>query len=100
MKAYELLILNKSLLQMMGDASLDVGDVKYIPVYQEYVRLSKEGHKKTYIMQYLSDEYNIAERTIYRIIDKFSFSSSRIMFSTFVTNNYVIWLNYTLTRTL
>lgn len=72
MKAYELLILNKSLLQMMGDASLDVGDVKYIPVYQEYVRLSKEGHKKTYIMQYLSDEYNIAERTIYRIIDKFS----------------------------
>ena len=61
MKAYELLILNKSLLQMMGDASLDVGDVKYIPVYQEYVRLSKEGHKKTYIMQYLSDEYNIAE---------------------------------------
>lgn len=46
MKAYELLILNKSLLQMMGDASLDVGDVKYIPVYQEYVRLSKEGHKK------------------------------------------------------
>lgn len=32
MKAYELLILNKSLLQMMGDASLDVGDVKYIPV--------------------------------------------------------------------
>ena len=34
MKAYELLILNKSLLQMMGDASLDVGDVKYIPVYQ------------------------------------------------------------------
>ena len=65
MKAYELLILNKSLLQMMGDASLDVGDVKYIPV-------SKEGHKKTYIMQYLSDEYNIAERTIYRIIDKFS----------------------------
>ena len=72
MKAYELLILNKSLLQMMGDASLDVGDVKYIPVYQEYLRLSKEGHKKTYIMQYLSDEYNIAERTIYRIIDKFS----------------------------
>ena len=56
----------------MDGVSLDVGDVKYIPVYQDYVRLSQEGHKKTYIMQYLSDEYNIAERTIYRIIDKFS----------------------------
>lgn len=31
---------------MMGDASLDVGDVKYIPVYQEYVRLSRRGIKR------------------------------------------------------
>lgn len=72
MNAYELLMLNKNVLQIMEDASLDVGDVKYLPVYKEYVRLSQEGHKKTYIMQYLSDEYNIVERTIYRIIDKFS----------------------------
>ncbi|MCD8093946.1 MAG: hypothetical protein LUF01_14425 [Bacteroides sp.] len=72
MNAYELLMLNKNVLQIMEDASLDVGDVKYLPVYKEYVRLSQEGHKKTYIMQYLSDEYNIAGRTIYRIIDKFS----------------------------
>ena len=72
MNAYELLILNRNILQAMDGVSLDVGDVEYIPVYQDYVRLSQEGHKKTYIMQYLSDEYNIAERTIYRIIDKFS----------------------------
>lgn len=72
MNAYELLILNRNILQVMDGVSLDVGDVKYIPVYKDYVRLSQEGHKKTYIMQYLSDEYNIAERTIYRIIDKFS----------------------------
>ena len=72
MNAYELLILNRNILQVMDGVSLDVGDVKYILVYQDYVRLSQEGHKKTYIMQYLSDEYNIAERTIYRIIDKFS----------------------------
>ena len=72
MNAYELLILNRNILQAMDGVSLDVGDVKYIHVYQDYVRLSQEGHKKTYIMQYLSDEYNIAERTIYRIIDKFS----------------------------
>ena len=72
MNAYELLILNRNILQAMDGVSLDVGDVKYITVYQDYVRLSQVGLKKTYIMQYLSDEYNIAERTIYRIIDKFS----------------------------
>ena len=72
MNAYELLMLNRSILQVMDNVSLDVGDVKYIPVYQDYIRLLQEGHKKTYIMQYLSDEYSIAERTIYRISDKFS----------------------------
>ncbi len=72
MNAYELLILNRNILQVMDGVSLDVGDVKYIPVYQEYMHLLREEHKKTYIMQYLSDEYSIAERTIYRIIDKFS----------------------------
>ena len=30
----------------------------------------------------------------------FLYSSGRILFSTFVTNNYVIWQNYTLIRTL
>lgn len=72
MNAYELLVLNRNILQVMDNVSLDVGDVKYIPVYQDYIRLLQEGHKKTYIMQYLSDEYSIAERTIHRIIDKFS----------------------------
>lgn len=72
MNVYELLMLNKNVLEIMEDASLDISDVKYLPVYQEYARLCEEGHKKTYIMQYLSDEYNLAERTIYRIVDKFS----------------------------
>lgn len=72
MNGYELLMLNKNVLQIMKDASLDIGDIKYISMYQEYVRLMKEGHKKTYIVQYLSDEYGISDRNVYRIIDKFS----------------------------
>ena len=32
----------------------------------------KEGHKKTYVLQYLSDEYSVDERTIYRVVKKFS----------------------------
>ena len=31
----------------------------------DYTRLKDEGHKKIYILQYLSDEYNVDERTIY-----------------------------------
>lgn len=46
MNGYELLMLNRNVLQIMKDASLDIGDIKYLAMYQEYVRLSKEGHKK------------------------------------------------------
>ena len=41
-------------------------------IYKEYSLMIKEGHKKTYIMQYLSDQYNISERMVYNVIDKLS----------------------------
>lgn len=72
MKAFELLALNQGILKLMKNASLDISDIKYLPMYQEYVRLAKEGHKKTYIVQYLSDVYEISCRNVYRVIDKFS----------------------------
>lgn len=72
MKAFELLTINQGILQMMKDASLDISDVKYLPMYREYMRMMQEGHKKTYIVQYLSDEYDISCRNAYRVIEKFS----------------------------
>lgn len=72
MKAFELLTINQSILQLMKQASLDISDVKYLPLYREYIRMAQEGHKKTYIVQYLSDEYDTSCRNVYRIIEKFS----------------------------
>lgn len=72
MIAYELLTANKSLLEHMISLSVDVADVRHLDMYREYLRLSGEGHKKTYIIQYLSDEYGVSDRNIYRVIDKLS----------------------------
>lgn len=70
MKAYELLNINESLLKVMDSLSLAISDVKYVPVIKEYLRLMGEGNKKTYVVQILSDKYDIAERTLYRVVDK------------------------------
>lgn len=70
MKAYELLNINESLLKVMDSLSLAISDVKYVPVIKEYLRLMGEGNKKTYVVQVLSDKYDIAERTLYRVVDK------------------------------
>ena len=42
MKAFELLTINQGILQMMKDASLDISDVKYLPMYREYMRMMQE----------------------------------------------------------
>lgn len=69
---YDFLAINKSMLEVLSMLPIDIRDVKYLDLYKDYMRLASEGHKKTYIMQYLSDEYNVNERTIYRVIKKLS----------------------------
>ena len=34
--------------------------------------MKKEGHKLTYIVAFLVDEYSVGQATVYRIIEKFS----------------------------
>lgn len=70
MKAYELLMINRSLLEAMERCSLGIGDVRHVDMIREYISLSAEGNKKTYIIRVLSDKYNVPERTLYRTIDR------------------------------
>ena len=70
MKAYELLIVNKSLLDAMEDSKLSISDVKHVGLINDYIRMSKDENKKTYIVCTLSVKYDIPERTVYRIIER------------------------------
>ncbi len=72
MTAYEFLETHKGTMEALLDLPVQASDVRYLELYKDYQRLTEEGHKKTYILQYLSDEYGVEERTIYRIIRKFS----------------------------
>lgn len=71
MEAIELLIINKSMIELLAKNDLDVGDVKYIEAYKDYSRLMAEGHKQLYVLQYIEDEYDISKSTIKRLIKKF-----------------------------
>lgn len=72
MNAYEFLSTHRSVLEQLQMLPVSPSDVRYIDLYRDYMRLTDEGHKKIYILQYLSDEYSVDERTIYRVIKKFS----------------------------
>lgn len=72
MNAYEFLLTHKGVMEQIQSLPIQPSDVRYLELYKEYSRLKDEGHKITYVLQYLSDEYNVDERTIFRIIKKFS----------------------------
>lgn len=72
MTVFEFVKTHRSVLEQMSSISVNPKDCRYIDLYDDYVRLQAEGHKTTYIMQYLADEYNVDERTIYRVVNKFA----------------------------
>lgn len=72
MNVYEFLNTHKGVIEQLQSLPVQPSDVRYLELYKEYNRLMKEGHKKTYVLQYLSDEYSVDERTIYRVVKKFS----------------------------
>ena len=48
-----------------------VESLGYIPLWNDYERLRRDGFKVAYIVAYLCDTYEVSERTVYRIIRRF-----------------------------
>ena len=70
MTQYELLKTAESLLAVLMSNDVDAKDVKYLEMYQEYMRLKKEGHKVGYVVYYLSQQYECSEATVYRVVQR------------------------------
>lgn len=72
MKVYELLDINKEMLERICLAGIKAEDYKYAPLFAEYEQLRDRGEKKTYIVAMLSQRYEISERKTYSIIANLS----------------------------
>jgi predicted DNA-binding protein YlxM (UPF0122 family) len=70
MKAHHLIRENSGLIKHLCRLNINMKAAARIEMYDDYIRLLGEGHKKLYIMNYLSEQYNISERCIYDTISK------------------------------
>lgn len=68
MKVYEFIKMNSFAFKAAKQNKIGLENLDYISMYDDWERLSKEGHKASYISYYLSQQYNISERTFFRII--------------------------------
>lgn len=71
MTRYELIKSAESILRICDEAGISPNEVRYLEVFEQWQNLTKEGHKKVWVLAYLSQQYNISEATIKRIARKF-----------------------------
>ena len=70
MTTYEILKTNKSLLEIIRKNGIDLKNLANIEIYEEYLAMHAQNHKKIYIVGYLAEKYKVSERSVYYIIDR------------------------------
>lgn len=69
---YMLLKINLNQVKTMSKCGLSVDDVRYVPMYEEYLSLRREGVPKERIYQHFKSRYHISESTVKRVVRRLS----------------------------
>ena len=69
---YMLLKLNLNQVILMSKFGLSVDDANYIPMFEEYLSLRREGVPKERIYQHFRSKYHVSESTVKRVIRRLS----------------------------
>ena len=67
---YMLLKLNLNQVETMSKCGLSVDDARYVPMYEEYLSLRREGVPKERIYQHFRSKYHVSESTVKRVIKR------------------------------
>lgn len=70
MTRYDLIRLNHSLCKVMVENNIDVKDIQYLPMIEEYRQMKKAHHKVGYIICYLAEKYKMSERGVYKVLGR------------------------------
>ena len=71
MKVYELLALNRELIERMCAAGVRLDDVRYVGLYRDYLRMNAARGKVSYIVAVLAERYGVSERKVYGLLKRF-----------------------------
>lgn len=61
---------NEQVCQTLFRFGIRLSDVRYLDMYHEYMRMTKDGIKATFIIPYLSEQYDVSESTLRRILQR------------------------------
>lgn len=71
MNTYRLLKMYESMIASLHQNGFEhLPNLKDIEIYEHYLRMMKEKHKKEYIYYVLTDNYGISRNTIIRLVQR------------------------------
>ena len=70
MTNYELLIMNRSMVEVLLANHININDVQNLQIYEQFMEMKKQGHKVTYITVFLAHKYGMTDRGIYKIVKR------------------------------
>ncbi len=71
MTLYEVLAINKEVINRLQKYGAKPDDCRYIDLYRDYLQLRDDGEKVTYIVSLLSERYHVSERKVYSLVKRF-----------------------------
>ncbi len=71
MTLYEILSINKEMINRLQEFGAKPDDCRYIDLYHDYQAMREDGEKVTYIVTVLSERYHVSERKIYSLVKRF-----------------------------
>lgn len=71
MKVIEMLKIGRIFLETLQESCIKINDVRYVGMYEEYLRIMEETNKTSYAAAVLSEKYGISERQFFYIIKRF-----------------------------
>ena len=71
MTIFEILQLNRELLDRIRHSGIRLDDTKYIDLFVDFNEMVAAGDKVTYAVACLATNYNISERKVYSLIKRF-----------------------------
>lgn len=68
MTIYEILSFNRELLRRLCSIGIRPDDYRFVALYEDYMRMKRDGDKTTYIVAVLAERYGVCERKVYNVL--------------------------------
>lgn len=67
----KLVEISAEMMKILSKYDIRIQDYTFLPLFAEYERMTQNGHKISYIVALLAEEYKISEASVYRILRRF-----------------------------